>query len=641
MTLPFPASLSFTSLDIEALLEQPSELPIRGLSVLKRNRLNCLAEKYNRESIRKTVAYRDDPRCNPKPGPALKPYYLYRDREISSLVQSESLCQEWGPLPDFLREKVNRGRVKEEDSKASVSTTQIVHIQQRTEQEDVKNPKWKQEGNSDPLSSKKEEYVDNQPLATADALSPAPMHMDYDDLPPQDGMPSGLASRSPTPDRRPPSEEPSPSSSNSGRKRPSSPLPQSSGRSLRPRTAINYRELNGSTRSKPKEIAGTPTRNTAPSTLPVKIEDDISDENVRAILSSAPNEASKTDRRTKTQKKAGIPTLQPGDDIKLEAGEYYRRKYPDIAIKREETAIDLNRTLRPLPDDYITPLERHEEEVTASRLCYTYLFGGNPQETFATATKQPNPELKGMMFINRNYNPDAPMHPGSSGLWLDGEADPEKPDVADDVGRKVVFVRNGSKDWILIGLAEVKGMQCLSPDEWKALKPKACKFILPSGCKETWINGLNRKRWGGALKARIVLRKELGYEPTAEQVTARVTEETQKVTGGAKWRPLFGEVTKEEIENAFDTGKARMMVYSIHVIDYPVEIQQRIIAEGPAFDRDPTAFMGSPKKKRKTKTASVRTRARNTVKKPQVAHQHVKAALKKSRVAGRVVRKKA
>ncbi|ESK86740.1 hypothetical protein Moror_15189 [Moniliophthora roreri MCA 2997] len=660
----FPPTPIPDDFDFEAWLKQPPDRDSGPLSISKRNEINCLAEKHNEESIQQTIACREDRAKYPSVGPALKAYYGYTDTEMANLVQSERRCKEWGPLPQFLRRKVEDARLgiqgAKEEEKDSVDLqsvdVKVIHytkeeVKKVEEQvgESCNGWKWKREDDRDVKHEAvfKKEDINSEwtpirelsltrtstPAVAQDSENAMDVGISYRRL---ETPPVGVTpTRSPSPgavDRLPSEGSPVPPSHRSKRKRAGSPLPEASTRSLRPRIAKNYRELNaGATISRVTRSQDRSKDPTSPNSGSTQLQ--TLPERVNSVeggqLPSTPAQPSTTRRRTKTQKLADIPSLEPGDGVNLPAEEYYRRKYPEDTIKREEIAVNLNETLRSLPVNFITPLPRHEEEVSASRLCWSYLFGGNPQETFAFASKQPNPDLTNFMFINRNYNPDAPTHPGSSGLFLDGEADPEKPDIAEDFEhKKVVVARNGPNDWILIGLAEIKGLQCLSPEEWKSLKPK---------CKETWINGCDRKRWGGNLKARIILRKRLHREPRPEEVEDAVEKETKRVnaidakirekTGKRSWTILFHEVTKEEIKDAFDSGKARLMVHSIQCVDYPVEIQKRIIAEGPAFDRNPRAFMGPPKKKPKT--------GRSTVKKPQVVQKAKPAIEKKDRAQRR------
>ncbi|EEB89209.1 hypothetical protein MPER_12718, partial [Moniliophthora perniciosa FA553] len=460
------------------------------LSISKRNEINCLAEKHNEESVQQTIACREDRVKYPSVGPALKAYYGYTDTDLANLIQSERRCKEWGPLPQFLQRKVENARLgiretKEEerdsvnlqpvDAKTIDHTKEEVKLRwreqkvaQKAKGESHDDWRWKQEADEDLKHEpvfKKEDNSESTPIrefspargSTPEIAQDSENAMDVD---------MGYQRPETPPVRATPTRSPSPGAVD-GRKRAGSPLPEASTRSLRPRTAKNYRELNAgaaisrATRSqgRSRDIAHPDSGSTQQQTLPERAN---SVESVQ--VPSAPVQPSTTRKRTKAQKLADIPSLEPGDKDNLPAEEYYRRKYPEDTIKREETAINLNETLRPLPVNLITPLPRHEEEVSASRLCWSYIFGGNPQETFAFASKQPNPDLTNFMFINRNYNPDAPTHPGSSGLFLDGEADPEQSDIAEDFEhKKVVVARNGPNDWILIGLAEIKGLQCLSP----------------------------------------------------------------------------------------------------------------------------------------------------------------------------------
>jgi hypothetical protein len=62
-------------------------------------------------------------------------------------------------------------------------------------------------------------------------------------------------------------------------------------------------------------------------------------------------------------------------------------------------------------------------------------------------------------------------------------------------------------------------------------------------------------------------------------------------------------------EKVFLTDLQRIIVHTVQCIDYPVEIQRRIIAEGPAIDIQ-LGLRNADKSTRKTKTPSARKSAK-------------------------------
>ncbi|KAK7034038.1 hypothetical protein VNI00_012469 [Paramarasmius palmivorus] len=231
-------------------------------------------------------------------------------------------------------------------------------------------------------------------------------------------------------------------------------------------------------------------------------------------------------------------------------------------------SIDAPRPPHIIAQNIHVKLPNNEELVCASRHAWSILFGGNIQSTFTHSdpTKLPDPRYRRFMFINSDYNPDAPRYPGTSGTLL-RRAGTETEVVNGE--KYAVVVQNAPNKWRLVGLAEVTRSEDNGVNHWRRMSRK---------CKDTWISSTNTKRSGAGIeiKARIVLRKEFHQEPTPQEVAAAVLEEKVKLKGKGKRAIPFGEVTKKDIEDAFDSGKA--VTYAIRCLEYPLQIQKRVVA---------------------------------------------------------------
>ncbi|EEB99303.1 hypothetical protein MPER_01042 [Moniliophthora perniciosa FA553] len=199
-------------------------------------------------------------------------------------------------------------------------------------------------------------------------------------------------------------------------------------------------------------------------------------------------------------------------------------------------------------------------------------------KTFPEMTKlHNNPQLQNFMFIHRQYSPDAPKRPGGGGLFLDAEDDPNTPDISIEINEKecdwVVVTQNGPNKWRLIGLAAVKGLPCLTAEEWKELGSEVrVSYIVRIASDVPSVGQLGHiytRKWGNRFKARILLRQMEQEEPTRERVKDDLKE---------KRLPLHT-VTKEQIEQAFNVGLIRFPGFGLPCISYPEEILRQIINE--------------------------------------------------------------
>ncbi|KAG6886511.1 hypothetical protein C0992_003634 [Termitomyces sp. T32_za158] len=116
-SMPPPARSQTMSLSSQSATPAGSQgQPVPGILS---NADNVEIEDFNNASISKTVAVKDTPVPRPADldiGPALKPLFFYSDEEVKELVDSETLCALFAPLPaSLLREVVaTRSRMRQE-----------------------------------------------------------------------------------------------------------------------------------------------------------------------------------------------------------------------------------------------------------------------------------------------------------------------------------------------------------------------------------------------------------------------------------------------------------------------------------------------------------------------------------------------
>ncbi|KAK7034037.1 hypothetical protein VNI00_012468 [Paramarasmius palmivorus] len=606
--LPFPIADDF---DFEVWMKQPPDIPSPSwLSIIRRNRDNCIFEKYNQESLRQTRACRDDCANFPNVGPKLKPYYDYWDEEVTNLANSERMREDTGPLPDFLWELVSKRRREHEERIQG-----DVKVAKYKKEEDVDAPK--QEATPEQLRWKSEpEDVNDPGLSNGTSPSPrlsTPIVPEQDDMDVDCNIPEPLRLETPAIDMPEPSaspavmedtplREPSRSPNSWSKERVASPLPPR--RSLRSMTVENHQEVielssdsddepyHPDTRRRGRKRRSSPIPSRTSPPAPSSPQDGVSS------VFDIPDIST---RRARAEARARLPELQPGDEVKLEREEYFRRVDRETTIKAEEEAINLGNVLRPVPPDLpIRELTIEEQAISASRKCWTALYGGNPQQTYTTATKQNKKKYKNMAYLSPDFNPDVPRRPGASGLTLGANDDPEYQDPPQGRGRQLIVTKAATNKWRLIGLADIEGSHSLQPHEWLELAPKV---------RKTWVQNIHRRRWGDSMKARILLRKQLDREPTKDEVGNAVTTERARFDAlGIKNPVLFEhDVSLAEIEETFNTGLSRIVVYTVQCVEYPVEIQRRIIAEAPRYEPAPRKLLKKGPSKASTRKNVTKT----------------------------------
>ncbi|TDL23631.1 hypothetical protein BD410DRAFT_786866 [Rickenella mellea] len=210
-----------------------------------------------------------------------------------------------------------------------------------------------------------------------------------------------------------------------------------------------------------------------------------------------------------------------------------------------------------------------------SRRFLSNVYGGNMQAMYSHPDKSfvEKHGIKSFMCLITEYNPHAPIRPGSPGLFFGDDEPLEWPNPSERV-----FTRVEPGKWEYQG--DYKFVRCkpLTPAEYCSLGHVV---------RHTWTKGIAESGWGLWTRARILLRTELGREPRDREIAAKKT-----VLNANKH---LDTVTAEQVEAAFATGKEVIGIWAMKCIAYDVAFQTTLIQN---FD---SWVPPEPKKKKKTK----------------------------------------
>ena len=124
-------------------------------------------------------------------------------------------------------------------------------------------------------------------------------------------------------------------------------------------------------------------------------------------------------------------------------------------------------------------------------------------------------------------------------------------------GIEWVLVRLKTNCWLYVGQYRCTPALSLTPDEWKSQAPRVTteRLIisltsLSAQVKQTWTTKVSTQGWGTDIRAKIVLQKRLGRNPTAKEFQ-------DAVSSHEKFH-----ATPEDIHRAFDKGDAVRCFFS-------------------------------------------------------------------------------
>ncbi|KAF8553940.1 hypothetical protein OG21DRAFT_1164436 [Imleria badia] len=209
---------------------------------------------------------------------------------------------------------------------------------------------------------------------------------------------------------------------------------------------------------------------------------------------------------------------------------------------------------------YNVGLDPAIRDVTTSRIFTSKQWGGNTQSTFPSIRPDmlARHGLNDFMYLNLFFNPHAPQWPGAPGLFFDPGVDWE---AHERPGIWRVLVRLKSNYWLYVGQYQCTPALSLSIEEWKSQAPKV---------KQTWSNKASTRGWAREVRARIVLRKRLGRNPTAKELQ-------DAMNSNEKFH-----ATPEELHRAFDEGHAFLQSWCMRCVGYDENFQREIAAGNAA-----------------------------------------------------------
>ncbi|KAI0079548.1 hypothetical protein K474DRAFT_591135 [Panus rudis PR-1116 ss-1] len=232
---------------------------------------------------------------------------------------------------------------------------------------------------------------------------------------------------------------------------------------------------------------------------------------------------------------------------------------------------------------YPIDLDEDTKYFGVTRKFISRVYGGGMIPTFPNI----NPELLRMhgidnfAFPSLDYNPHAPVVPGAPGLFmiLGGTASDYGTHGEWDSEWYRVFV-SYKKDafWTYMGNYRFLLAPFLSVSE----------FAMQSALvKRTWARNIRVREWGQGAVARIILRRELGREPTKDEIEGQFEEEERtikenrqrqknKQNEGASgmMQTMKDRITDDDVIEALLSGKEVIGVYCMKCIGYDVEFQQ-------------------------------------------------------------------
>ncbi|KAF5329336.1 hypothetical protein D9619_009278 [Psilocybe cf. subviscida] len=162
--------------------------------------------------------------------------------------------------------------------------------------------------------------------------------------------------------------------------------------------------------------------------------------------------------------------------------------------------------------------------------------------------------MNDFMFMNTEFQPQAPEVPGAPGLWFN-------PNDNGHIGRHRVFTKinmaNPNNKWLYVGQYDVRlaNPSRLSVQEWRAQ---------PVALQNTWADAIANKDWGDWVCARILARKLYGREP--------YDDECQELVDSGRYR----EVTTDEVKEGYHSGKELMVVWTMKCVGYDNRFQKDI-----------------------------------------------------------------
>ncbi|KAJ6544236.1 hypothetical protein B0H19DRAFT_298011 [Mycena capillaripes] len=252
-------------------------------------------------------------------------------------------------------------------------------------------------------------------------------------------------------------------------------------------------------------------------------------------------------------------------------------------------------------EPYLIDLEADIRDVSVRRDFMRIHYGGNSQSTFPAIAEEWYTKTghRYFMYPNLVLNPDAPMIPGAPGLFLNASGrSAREANVQWTSGTRKVLTRLGSHHFLYMGEYAIRPADSLTRAEWTAQT---------NAMRNRWCTKLAKKDWGRITRTRIALRRQLGRDPTFEEVDTAIASAEK-----------FLYITPSDIEQAFTNGDERLAVWTMKCVGYDEQFQRDLVGQITGWVPPPKPRSIPPKPKPRTRTAK-KTAPRRVKPKPKRA----------------------
>lgn len=208
-----------------------------------------------------------------------------------------------------------------------------------------------------------------------------------------------------------------------------------------------------------------------------------------------------------------------------------------------------------------TDLDARNKWVTVSRAFMSSVYGGATRGSFTNINDERYDHQyvdETFMYLNLHYNPNAPRNPGEPGLWYGVE-----PFEGVEPRAYRTFVRLRYSKWLYIGQYQLEMSTPLSKEEWQSQKPVV---------RNLWAKAILTRRWAKQFRASIILQREKGRPPSADEIMDALDSENE-----------FKNLTLKEIKASLATEKQRMGVWTMKCVEYDESFQREIATKFQAW----------------------------------------------------------
>ncbi|KAJ7123201.1 hypothetical protein C8R44DRAFT_785533 [Mycena epipterygia] len=242
-------------------------------------------------------------------------------------------------------------------------------------------------------------------------------------------------------------------------------------------------------------------------------------------------------------------------------------------------------------DPYPVELEADVRDISVRRDFMRIHYGGNSRAAFPAISEEWYTKTghRYFMYPNLVQNPDSPMFPGAPGLFLDAAGRSARDCTVEwTSGTYKVLTRLGTNDNLYMGEYAIRPADSLTLEEWTAQA---------STMQNRWCANLAKKDWGRITRMRIALRRQLGRNPTFEEVKAAM-ESNRK----------FTYITSDDIAEAFNKGDEQLAVWTMECVGYDEQFQRDLVRQITGWIPPPRKTKAQKKSKTKKVVSTPRTK---------------------------------